>query len=99
VDEAFGRLVDGLEQLGLERNTVVLFVSDHGEALGKNDFWVHAVYLWEPLVRVPLVLAAPGLPPTVVREPVGLVDVAPTLARYIHPAPSMLGYHGEDLVT
>jgi arylsulfatase A-like enzyme len=99
VDESFGRLLDGLRAMELEDDVVVLFVSDHGEALGYEDFWVHSVFLWEPLVRVPLVLRAPGLPPSVVDEQVSLVDVAPTLARYLHPAPSMIGYHGEDLVT
>ncbi len=99
VDESFGRLLDGLRAMELEEDVVVLFVSDHGEALGYDDFWVHSIFLWESLVRVPLVLRAPGLPPTTVTEPVGLVDVAPTLARYLHPAPSMIGFHGEDLVT
>ena len=99
VDESFGRLLDGIRALEMEDEVVVLFVSDHGEALGREDFWVHSVFLWESLVRVPLVLRAPGLPPTVVDDQVGLVDVAPTLARYLHPAPSMTGYHGEDLVT
>lgn len=99
VDESFGRLLDGIRALEMEDEVVVLFVSDHGEALGYEDFWVHSVFLWESLVRVPLVLRAPGLPPTVVDDQVGLVDVAPTLARYLHPAPSMAGYHGEDLVT
>lgn len=99
VDESFGRLLDGIRALEMEDEVVVLFVSDHGEALGREDFWVHSVFLWESLVRVPLVLRAPGLPPTVVADQVSLVDVAPTLARYLHPAPSMAGYHGEDLVT
>jgi hypothetical protein len=99
VDAAFGRLVEGLREMEMEDDVVVLFVSDHGEGLGREDFWVHSIFLWESLIRVPLVLRAPGLPPAVVNAPVGLVDVAPTLARYLHPAPSMNGYHGEDLVT
>jgi arylsulfatase A-like enzyme len=99
VDESFGRLVAGLREMGADDEVVVLFVSDHGEALGRRDYWVHSIFLWESLVRVPLVLRAPGLPPAVVSAPVGVVDVAPTLARYLHPAPSMNGFHGEDLVT
>ncbi len=99
VDAAFGRLIEGLEEMEMNDDVVVLFVSDHGEGLGREDFWLHSIYLWEPLIRVPLVLRAPGLPPGVVDDPVGLVDIAPTLARYLHPAPSMNGYQGEDLVT
>lgn len=99
VDAAFGRLIEGIREMEMDDDVVVLFVSDHGEGLGREDFWLHSIFLWEPLIRVPLVLRAPGLPPSVVTDQVGLVDIAPTLARYLHPAPSMNGFHGEDLVT
>jgi uncharacterized protein len=98
IDAEFARLLHGLETLGLSDKTIVLFVSDHGEALGRDGFWVHSVFLWEPLVRVPLVLRVPGLKPRVIDEKVSLVDVAPTLARYMQKDPPMNGYHGEDLV-
>lgn len=98
VDHEFGRLVEGLERRKLLEDTVILFVSDHGEALGRDGFWVHSVFLWETLVRVPLILKAPGLAPREVSERVSLVDVAPTLARYMTPNPDMAGYAGEDLL-
>lgn len=99
LDAEFGRLMLELDQRKLLENTVILFVSDHGEALGREGFWVHSVFLWEPLVRVPLLLKAPGLPAKQVDSRVSLVDVAPTLARYMHPNPDMTGYAGEDLLT
>ncbi len=99
LDAEFGRLMLELEQRKLLENTVILFTSDHGEALGREGFWVHSVFLWEPLVRVPLLLKAPGLPAKQVDSPVSLVDVAPTLARYMYPDPDMAGYAGEDLLT
>ncbi len=99
VDAELGRLVLELERRKLMESTVVLFVSDHGEALGRDGFWVHSVFLWEPLVRVPLILKAPGLPARSVDERVSLVDVAPTLARYMLSNPDMTGYAGEDLLT
>ncbi|WP_129346838.1 sulfatase-like hydrolase/transferase [Sorangium cellulosum] len=98
LDEHFGRLLRGLEELELADRTVVLFVSDHGEALGYRGFWPHSTFLWESLVRVPLVLRVPGVPPMVVEENVSLVDVAPTMARLLAPDPPMNGYHGEDLL-
>jgi len=76
----------------------VVFVSDHGEALGRDGFWVHSVFLWEPLVRVPLAIRIPGIPPQEIDETVSLVDVAPTLARYIESNPPSDGYQGEDLL-
>ena len=98
VDAEFGRLVRELEKRKLMDSTVVLFVSDHGEALGRDGFWVHSVFLWDQLVRVPLVLHAPGLGSRRIDERVSLVDVAPTLARYMIPNPSFAGYQGEDLL-
>jgi uncharacterized protein len=98
IDSQFQRLLDGLARLGLSQRTIVLFVADHGEALGREGFWVHSVFLWEGLVRVPLILRVPALKPAVVDARVSLIDVAPTLARYMQEAPDMSEYQGEDLV-
>jgi hypothetical protein len=78
---------------------VIVLASDHGEALGRDGFWVHSVFLWEPLIRVPLVLRAPGLPAKQIDSRVSVVDLAPTLARYMYPNPDNTGYAGEDLLT
>ena len=98
VDIAFGRLLAGLRVRKLDRTTVVLVISDHGEALGLHGHWVHAVYLWEPLVHVPLVLHLPGLAPRTIEAPVGHVDVAPTLARTLDGDADLSRYHGCDLL-
>jgi arylsulfatase A-like enzyme len=98
IDSEFGRLVKELERRKLLENTVVLFVSDHGEALGRDGFWVHSVFLWEQLIRVPLILHAPGLGSRKISERVSLIDVAPTLARYMQLEPATAGYQGEDLL-
>jgi len=98
VDEQFGRLLQGLDDLGLTDRTIVLFVSDHGEALGYHGFWVHSIFLWESLVRVPLAMRIPGIGAESIKEKVSLVDVAPTLARNIEPNPPTVGYHGRDLL-
>jgi hypothetical protein len=98
IDNQFGRLLDGVKARGLDKNTLVIIVSDHGEGLGRKDFWVHSVFLWEPLVHVMLSMRVPGLRPAVVREKVSLVDVTPTLARYMLAEPDMSDYQGEDLL-
>ncbi|MEO8797308.1 MAG: sulfatase-like hydrolase/transferase, partial [Polyangiaceae bacterium] len=98
IDAQFGRLIAGLERLGRLDRTIVLFVSDHGEGLGYQGFWVHSVFLWEPLVRVPLLLRVPGLPPAVIDETVSLVDVAPTLSRFFEPHRTADDCHGADLL-
>lgn len=98
IDNEFSRLVSALERRKLLDDTIVLFVSDHGEALGRDGFWVHSVFLWESLVRVPLVLKVPKLPGKVVHSKVSIVDVAPTLGRYMDPNLDGQGFHGEDLL-
>src|SRR6185369_1756163 len=98
VDTQLGRLLDGLRDLQADRDTVLLFVSDHGEGLGREGFWVHSVFLWEALVHVPLLLHIPGVAPAVVNDVVSLVDVAPTLAHFMTDD-DLGGYQGEDLLT
>ncbi len=99
VDTQFGRMLEGLRDLGIADDTVILFVSDHGEGLGRDGFWVHSVFLWESLVHVPLLLKMPGVAPTAVDEVVSLVDIAPTLARSMAPNADTTGYQGEDLLS
>lgn len=99
VDSQFKRLLQGLGRLGLADKTIVVFIADHGEALGREGFWVHSVFLWESLIRVPLVIRVPHLKPARIAGRVSLVDVAPTLVRYIQNDPDMSGYQGEDLLT
>jgi hypothetical protein len=98
VDQAFTRLREGLRARGLLDDTVIVFMSDHGEALGHQGFFHHTTFLWEPLLRVPLAIQAPGLTPRQIDDPVSLIDLPTTLARYIGPGFDELGCHGEDLL-
>jgi len=98
VDKALGRFLEALKHRGLDDRTIVLVVSDHGEALGRQGHWVHAVFLWESLVKTPLILHVPGVSPAVIDTPVSHADVLPTLARYLDPGADVTGYHGYDLL-
>jgi arylsulfatase A-like enzyme/cytochrome c-type biogenesis protein CcmH/NrfG len=84
VDAQVGRLVAALERQGVAARTVVAVVADHGEALGEHGELTHGLLLYQGTLRVPLVVVVPGvLAPRVVREPVGLADLAPTLAALL----------------
>ena len=68
------------EARGQLDNTLIVFTSDHGECLGDHDmvykFWCH----YDPVVRVPLVFAGPGVRQAGIRDPlVELIDLGPTL--------------------
>lgn len=99
IDAEFERLLEGIDRLGLRDNTVVMLVADHGEGLGRAGFWVHSVFLWESLIRVPLVMRIPGIEPQEIDDIVSLVDVAPTLAPYLGNVDDRRGYQGVDLLT
>jgi choline-sulfatase len=101
VDEQVGRLLQELERRGLADRTVVAVAADHGEGLGDHGEQTHGLLLYEPTLRVPLLLRGPGLPTgTVIRTPFSLVDLAPTLAGLLGrslPAPAGRALDGRDL--
>ncbi|MCA9572969.1 MAG: sulfatase, partial [Myxococcales bacterium] len=59
LDDATGRLLDGLRDRGVLDRTVVIVVSDHGENLGERGMWDHRWDLHQPLVHVPLIVRYP----------------------------------------
>jgi len=85
VDEEIGRLLREVEERGLLREPVVVFTADHGEGLGEGGYWfAHGEHLTDPIVRVPLVFAGPGVPEGRRRDDVvSLVDVPPTAMRLV----------------
>jgi arylsulfatase A-like enzyme len=85
-------LLDHLAALGLERDTLVVLTSDHGEAFLEHGIFLHDDLHRETL-RVPLVLRFPGRLPagTRVRRPARLVDLMPTILELLGvPAPAAL---------
>jgi choline-sulfatase len=79
LDEKIGGIIDVLTRCRMADNTIVLFVSDHGDMLGERGLWFKMSF-FDGSARVPLMIAAPGLEPGRVNTPVSTVDVTPTLA-------------------
>ncbi len=76
--------------------TIVVVASDHGDEFGEHGLRFHARSLYNQVIRVPLVIAAPGLAPGVVEIPVSLVDVMPTLLE-LAGVPAVAGLSGRSL--
>jgi arylsulfatase A-like enzyme len=96
-DEAVGELLESLRARGLLERTVVALVSDHGEEFGEHGGLLHGRTLYEEVLRVPLLLRAPGVAPAVVGETVDQCDVAPTL-RALAGLPAAPVCDGVDLL-
>jgi len=87
-DAQIGRLLAELGARGLERRTLVVFASDHGESLGEDDYWfAHGEYLSDVLVRIPLWIRGPGLEPGRRADVASLLDVLPTVFRQLGLSP------------
>ncbi len=103
VDRLIGTFRQSLMQIGLWDRALVILVSDHGEGLGDHGEDSHGYFIYESTLHVPLIIHWPaGTAGHAARvtEPVGLIDVAPTVLDFLHfPAPpsfegsSLLGPH------
>ncbi|MFN3193247.1 MAG: sulfatase [Aureliella sp.] len=80
MDAQVGRILDELASLGIRDKTAIVFMSDHGYHLGEHGFWQKA-NLHEEVIRVPLIVSAPGFEPGRSQSIVELVDVYPTLCE------------------
>ena len=81
LDDQVGRVMSALQANGLERDTVVIFVADHGEALGDHGMWGKGPYHFDGVIRVPFFVSWAGRvrEGTVHEGPVSLLDFAPTM--------------------
>ncbi|UCF33255.1 MAG: sulfatase-like hydrolase/transferase [Phycisphaerales bacterium] len=88
-DHQFGILVDEVRRLGLEENTLVILVSDHGEGLGEHGEEAHQYFLWDTTQHVPLIMWGADVPAgQVVESQVRLIDIMSTIVDYVDLEPS-----------
>ena len=95
-DESMGALIKGLRERGLEDHTLFVVFGDHGEAFGQHEGnYGHSLFLYEENIRVPYLIAAPGLikEPVRVTRTISLIDAAPTILDLLG-SPSPSGYQG-----
>jgi arylsulfatase A-like enzyme len=94
VDGWVGKILDALAAAKLDDKTMVVIMSDHGEAFGVHTFagqkmFFHGQTLYEELLRVPVMIRVPGVAPRKVDGVTELVDLAPTiLDTFGLPAPA-----------
>ena len=92
-DSLVGRLLAGLDQLGLTKKTVIAVLADHGESLGEHGENGHGYFVYEQVTHIPFILATPysGTRGRVVDTVVRSVDVAPTVLELLGLAGTLKG--------
>ena len=81
IDSMVARVLDALRATGKDENTVILFTSDPGEMLGERGMWFKK-HFFEKALRVPMIIAGPGITPQRVQELTSLVDLLPTFNAF-----------------
>jgi arylsulfatase A-like enzyme len=103
VDRAVGELFAELERLGLYRESLIVFTSDHGEGLGEHTLVGHVERLSDELIHVPLIVRVPDADPRKpelarsARNLASHLDVVPTLLELVG-LPPLPGQRGSSLL-
>ena len=90
VDDNLAQFFDFLRKKGLFDKALIVFLSDHGEGLGDHGEATHGYFIYQSTLHVPLIIHWPeGKTPLPARvnEPVGLLDVAPTILEFLGFSP------------
>ena len=82
LDDNCRRVLEALEDSGAARDTLVVYLSDHGEMLGNHGFWGKSV-MYEDSVGIPMILSGQGVAKGVNDTPVSLTDIAATVEHEI----------------
>ncbi|HSO38996.1 MAG TPA: sulfatase-like hydrolase/transferase, partial [Labilithrix sp.] len=94
-DKHIGRVLDFIAAQPWGADTAIVLTADHGEAFGDHGVRTHGHELYEPLVRVPLIVYVPGAAPRRVTVKRSAIDLAPTIVDLVStsakPAPELRG--------
>ena len=99
IDDAVGRILKRLEELGLDRNTVVIFTTDHGDWMGDHQLMTMGPVHYQGLIRTPFIWVDPDQPRggRLCDAHSGSLDFAPTILERAGLQP-FHGMQGESLL-
>jgi arylsulfatase A-like enzyme len=87
-DAQIGRLLDVLDRRRLLDRTAVIVAGDHGESFNEHGERGHGIFVYQTVIRVPLILRVGGIAPRRVPEVTRLVDVMPTVLDLLAVPPA-----------
>lgn len=79
MDQQIGELIKEVEEAGLMGNTVLVFLSDHGEEIYDHQRLDHGHTLYQELIHIPLIVKIPGTLPAEINAQISSIDLLPTL--------------------
>lgn len=99
-DAEFGRFLDMLEALGMYEDSLIVFVSDHGEEFGEHGGFSHGRTLYEELLHVPLIVKFPRSQWAGARvaDRVSAVDLVPTILDALQIDVTTTELHGRSIL-
>lgn len=86
VDDYVGNFTQSLKDAGLDKNTIVIIESPHGEAFGEHVYVMH-YDVYETETHVPLIIRNPKLPPKVIDTQAQSIDILPTILDFLNLTP------------
>ena len=100
VDDQIGKLLDILQSLDLNEDTLLIIAGDHGEAFGEHGDWTHGHTLYQETIKIPLIVWYPKIScnQMVSNELAGLIDIKPTILNIIGIKQSEI-HQGKDLIS
>ncbi len=96
-DAQIGRLIDRIKALGEWDRTVFVVTADHGQAWYEHGFPTHGSRLYDEVMKVPLIVRAPGREARADGRPAILIDIPPTVFELLGLPPHG-GFQGESLL-
>jgi arylsulfatase A-like enzyme/tetratricopeptide (TPR) repeat protein len=84
VDHCIGQLLESLEELGIDENTLICITADHGDSHDDHKEVTHGYFAYNATTQVPLIFKGPAVDDSVrITDPVGIVDIVPTLCSLL----------------
>ncbi len=97
-DQAIGELFDEIKRLGMWDNTLIVFTSDQGSMLAEHGLYDKGPYAYDGLMRIPMLIKAPGVAPQKINHEVSLIDLNQTLVEYMHLQPTVANVDSRSLM-
>jgi len=98
-DDNVGVLLRELNEQGLLEKSIIIITADHGESMDEHgEYFKHGYKLYNPTLRIPLIIFNPRVKGGVFEEPVSALDIVPTVLDSIGAGNSGIGFEGQSLL-